>query len=391
MSDITLSSAVRKNLLSLQSTATMMGKTQERLATGKKVNSALDNPTNFFTAASLSSRSNDLGRLLDSVNNAVQTLEAADNGIKAITQLVESAQASVRQAQQAASPVVKAAMTSESKPEKFDVPVSGTSGFSLTKNGGAPINIDTTNMTSLEEIEDAIDDVPGYSARLIPGDVPGEEKLEITASDGTTDFDMNDIGTGLGVGHALDNLGIVDGITSSKREFEEGGKSTVREKLQTEFNDLLLQINDITKDAGFNGNNLLANTNLKVIFNEDGSSSLTIKGVDISAAGLSLSEVSDDTFQYNDKIDDVLASLDVALATLRSQASTFGSNLSVVQTRQDFTKSMMNTLETGAANLTLADTNEEGANLLALQTRQSLATTALSMASEADQSVLALF
>jgi len=83
--------------------------------------------------------------------------------------------------------------------------------------------------------------------------------------------------------------------------------------------------------------------------------------------------------------------LDAALSTLRSQASTFGSNLSVVQTRQDFTKALINTLETGAAGLILADTNEEGANLLALQTRQSLSSTALSLASQADQNVLRLF
>ncbi|MFK7791356.1 MAG: ABC transporter substrate-binding protein, partial [Devosiaceae bacterium] len=100
MSDVTLSSAVRSNLLSLQNTADMMSKTQERLATGLKVNSALDNPTNFFTASALNSRASDLARLLDGVSNATQTLEAADNGISAITKLVESAQATARQALQ---------------------------------------------------------------------------------------------------------------------------------------------------------------------------------------------------------------------------------------------------------------------------------------------------
>ena len=77
MSDISLSKAVRSNLLNLQSTAAQMGKTQERLATGLKVNSALDNPTNFFTASALNSRASDLGQLLDSVSNAVQTIAAA--------------------------------------------------------------------------------------------------------------------------------------------------------------------------------------------------------------------------------------------------------------------------------------------------------------------------
>ena len=98
--DITLSRAVRGNLLSLQSTSDLLTKTQERLSTGLKVNSALDNPTNFFTASSLNSRASDLSRLLDSVGNATQTLEAADNGISAITDLVEAAQATARQALQ---------------------------------------------------------------------------------------------------------------------------------------------------------------------------------------------------------------------------------------------------------------------------------------------------
>lgn len=100
MADITLSKAVRSNLLNLQSTASELGKTQQRLATGLKVNSALDNPNNFFTASSLSSRAGDLGRLLDAVSNATQTIEAANNGLGAITKLVESAQATTRQALQ---------------------------------------------------------------------------------------------------------------------------------------------------------------------------------------------------------------------------------------------------------------------------------------------------
>src|SRR5688572_12858263 len=100
MSDISLSKAVRSNLLSLQNTAEMMGKTQERLATGNKVNSALDNPTNFFTAASLQSRAGDLNSLMDSMANGIQTLEAADNGLTSITKTLESMQSTLRQARQ---------------------------------------------------------------------------------------------------------------------------------------------------------------------------------------------------------------------------------------------------------------------------------------------------
>ena len=100
MAETILSSSVRSNLLSLQNTADLLGKTQERLATGLKVSSALDDPSAFFTASSLNNRAGDLNRLLDSVGLAVQTLEAADAGISAITNLVEGAQASARQALQ---------------------------------------------------------------------------------------------------------------------------------------------------------------------------------------------------------------------------------------------------------------------------------------------------
>ena len=109
-----------------------------------------------------------------------------------------------------------------------------------------------------------------------------------------------------------------------------------------------------------------------------------------NANGLGISS-SQNTFQTDGDINAALTDLKGATDTLRSQASKFGSNLSVVETRQDFTKNLINVLETGAANLTLADTNEEGANLLALQTRQQLSSTALSLASQADQNVLRLF
>src|SRR6187551_2498922 len=98
MSDITLSAGVRQNLLSLQSTASLMAQTQNRLATGKKVNSALDNPLNFFTSQSLSSRAGDLNGLLDSMSNGIQTIQAANNGLTAMTSLVQQLQATVSQA-----------------------------------------------------------------------------------------------------------------------------------------------------------------------------------------------------------------------------------------------------------------------------------------------------
>ena len=101
MSDIVLSAGVRANLLQLQQTSNLINTTQTDLSTGKKVNSALDNAISFFTAQSLTTRANDLSSLLDSMSNGISTIQAANNGITAITKLVQSAQALVSQAQQA--------------------------------------------------------------------------------------------------------------------------------------------------------------------------------------------------------------------------------------------------------------------------------------------------
>ena len=271
--DIVLSAGVRSNLLQLQKTSELITATQTKLATGKRVNSALDNPINFFTAQGLQNRASDLGNLLDSMSNAFNTIQAANNGITSITKLVQSAQALVSQAQQ------------------------------------------------------------------------------------TSDL-------------------------------------TIRSNLATQFGEIMLQIDQLAADSGFNGINLLDSTSssdLTVTLNETGTSSVTVAAVDFSTAG-DLA-VNNAVNNWGGVADIAAASTDLtaALTTLRSQAQSFGSNLSTVQIRQEFTKAMINTLQSGADGLTLADANEEGANLLALQTRQQLSTTALSLASQASQAVLRLF
>jgi flagellin-like hook-associated protein FlgL len=161
--------------------------------------------------------------------------------------------------------------------------------------------------------------------------------------------------------------------------------------LQNDFNNVLDQIDALAKDASYNGINLLNGDDLKVTFNEKGTSSLTIKGVNFQSTSLGLNKLNGKQFQDNIQIDSTISSIDISLTSLRTQSSKFGANLTTVQTRQDFTKNMINTLQTGSDNLVLADTNEEGANMLALQTRQQLSTTALSLANQASQAVLRLF
>ncbi len=611
MSDIILSSAVRSNLLSLQNTADLLEVTQKRLATGLRVNSALDDPSAFFTASSLNSRAGDLNRLLDSVGLAVQTLEAADNGISAITDLLESAQAAARNALQAPGPVDSAATTTGnvdlttaasaatvtgtgialSADAAATVTGSGLSnaadlvgggngiaeGETLTIDSGAGAVTYTFNATpgggnSLNTLDDLVDAINGTRVGstgvtgVTASNVGGQ--LVLTADDADTDFTVGGtadvgadfgiteqaynstnllsqgfvqgetltvtvgssgtqtitFGTGVGevstlaeldtelgnltgvtasqtngnltitasnntdsvviggdagtqLGLSADSLTIapaatdlltgglgitqgetltiniggttttitfgtgtsevntvteleaaldaITGITSSvdsttgfltitavdnSDSFTLGGTAVTdvglaaganapvtqgtlnvtRTAAETQFNDLLVQINQLAADASFNGNNLLDGDNLTVIFNESGSSTLSITGVTFTATGLGITSVTAADFQADVNIDTALDQLDTAIRTLRTQASVFGSNLSVVQIRQDFTKQLINTLETGAAGLTLADSNEEAANVTALQTRQQFSTSTLSLAAQADQGALQL-
>jgi flagellin len=269
-----LSFGVRNSLLSLQTTQNNISLSQQRLSTGKRINSALDNPSAFFTAAGLSQRGKDLSRLQDDQNLALKTLEAADKGIMSVTGLVEQAQGLARQALQ------------------------------------------------------------------------------------TSD-------------------------------------ATIRASLATQFGVIRTQIDQLAGDAGYNGRNLVNSStanNLVVTFNETNTSSITIAGVDIRSAttGLNISAAAG-TWATDANISAAQTELNAAVIKLRSNAATFGANLAIVQNRVEFTKGLINTLNAGSDVLTLADINEEGANLLALQTRQQLGIQALSLASRSDQAVLQLF
>jgi flagellin-like hook-associated protein FlgL len=388
MSDITLSSAVRSNLLNLQSTADQLSKTQERLSTGLRVNSALDNPTNYFTASSLNSRASDLSQLLDAVSNAVQTVSAADQGITAITKLVESAQATARQALQTSATVTQSTTTGAT-PEHLATVTGGT--YTAPSGSAATLTINTTDITIADgaDISDAIDAINAQSATTHVSAAEGTGtdagKIVLTATAGN-DIDVSSTAAGFTASSDDTYVAANPGTTTTTTV-----ANPARADLVDTYNDLLTQIDQLAKDSGFNGVNLLNGDNLDVLFNEDGSSKLSIAGVTDDATTLGLDQLDSTDFDTNDSINDVLDGLKGAIDTLRTQSSKFGSNLSVVQTRQDFTKNMINVLQTGASNLTLADTNEEAANLLALQTRQQLSSTALSLASQADQNVLRLF
>jgi flagellin-like hook-associated protein FlgL len=375
MSDVVLSGAIRSNLLSLQNTASLLATTNERLATGLKVNSAIDDPTAFFTARNLNTRAADLTNLLDSMDQAVQTLRTADEGIEALTKLIETAKAT---ANQALDTPINASFVEGPRDAVTNQTLNLTAVFSsiastdqitIAFDGGTAVAI-TVGGQTVSKFISSINGLSGISASIT-----SNGSFRIEADDGS------DLVIASGVGSVATDLGI-------NGTFDNGQNRT---QFEGDFNGLRTQIDELAADASYQGINLLSGDDLTVNFNESQTSQLTIQGVTLNSAGLGVTSVTADDFTNDATIRSFIAELDGAISTLRAQASTFGANLGVVEIRQGFTDNMVNTLETGAAKLTLADTNEEGANLLALQTRQSLGTTALSIAAQAEQNVLQLF
>jgi flagellin-like hook-associated protein FlgL len=265
---IALTSGMRSNLIALQGVDKLMQNTQNRLSTGKRVNSALDDPVNFFKAEDHYNRASDLAAKKDGMGEAIKTIEAANTGI--------------------------------------------------------------------EKIEDLL------------------SQMKSLASAAKT--------------------------------------STNKSDLMSQYDRVISQVAFMADDSNYGGQNLLNNDSLSVEFNEDGSNTLSVAGFSATSsgrvAGVSISAAD---FANNTTIEAAISEIDTAVTQLRTEAQKLSSSLSTIQIRSDFTNEMVNTLNTGADNLTLADMNEEGANMLMLQTRQNLGTTSLSLASQAAQAVLRLF
>ena len=277
LSTISLTSGMRANLFSLQKTSLDMEVTQKRLSTGLKVNSALDDPINFFTAQEHKMRASDLASRKDGMSEAIQTIKAANVGIEGINNLIAQAKSLAQSA----------------------------------------------------------------------------------LSAGSTDA--------LAFG--------------------------------TQFGEILTQINEMAEDSGYKGINLLQSGELTVEFAPSaGDATLKLTGfggATTQFTTIGASVTSTDWVSGTDistaVIQSAIDGLETAMGDLRTESKKLSSNLSIITAREDFTSNMTNTLKDGAAKLTEADMNEEGANMLMLQTRQALGTTSLSMASQAAQSVLRLF
>jgi flagellin-like hook-associated protein FlgL len=265
---ITLTAGMRSNLYALQNTTNLMEDTQTRLSTGKEVNSALDDPVNFFKSKDHYDRADDLTSKKDGMNESIKVIEAANTGIEGIYDLLDQMKS-----------LASAAKTSENTGDLAD-----------------------------------------------------------------------------------------------------------------QYDSIRSQIATMASDSGYGGQNLLDGDSLSVEFNEDGTHTLSVAGTTATSAGTVAGKtISEADFSSNGAIEANISEIDKAVTQLRTEAQKLASSLSTIEIRADFTSEMVNTLETGADNLTLADMNEEGANMLMLQTRQSLGTTSLSLSSQAAQSVLQLF
>ncbi|CEJ13854.1 flagellin [bacterium YEK0313] len=490
-SNITLSAGVRSNLLNLQNTADLKNITQTRLSTGKKVNSALDNPSNFFTAASLSSRASDLSNLLDGMANGIQTIQAANNGLSSITTTLQSMQSTLNQARQdksfqTQSYELNAADISAGETMSFSGGSIGTTPVSVALtapgpataatltgvgmgatlggtpaaitiqatglNGGTAVSVGTLAATDdanavATKINTALNGATGGNGGVVASVSGGQ--LVLTSASGNNVTLAGDTGTldSMGfltanrastngapsapVARTVDQMvtaingtaGLIGKVTASNDNGKlriqnlstqdltttgvtngkiDGSTSTgtvagnsVRTSLAKQFNDLRDQLTKFGDDASFNGVNLLRGDNLKLTLNETGTSFINVQAKDKNGSATSIDNtflkvdaVTAQNFDSDTTLDGKLDVIKDALSSIRSVSSSLGSQLSSVQARKDFTKQMINTLQVGSDNLTLADTNEEGANLLALNTRQSLQTTSLSFASQADQAVL---
>ena len=374
MADISLTASMRSNLLSLQNTQSLMDTTQERLSTGKKVNSALDNPTSYYTSQSLTNRASDLSALLDSMGQGIQTIKAANEGIESITEFVQQAKSVANQARDEANKV--AGSTGNYDPSVVEA---GDIQITVTYNGETQTEDVTlikneTGVNAANKIQTALQAMEFGADSTALG-----ANYTVTFEDGA--FKVNSANG--------EEIKISFEFAGAKMDASAGNANRV--KAISQFNDILDQIDQLAKDSGYKGVNLLGGTDqsLTVIFNEDRSSNLTIQGVDASTKGLDISRVTD--WGSNTNIDASIEEVEDAINELRNMASEFGNNYSIVQNREDFTENLINVLEEGSDKLVLADMNEESANMLALQTRQQLGVNSLSLASQAAQAVLKLF
>ncbi len=372
-----LSNSARTGIQRLQSFNDLFGRTSERLAAGLKINRASDGPTAFFTAKALNDRAGDLNRVMDTVSTRIGTVRAAEVGGRALQRLVQLAEGIVNSAAALPAPDPTATGTVDVAAQSDVTNLAGVSDgdqFSVQSGTGAAVTVTVSSGDTPDDLLAQLNAIDNVSASFTSG---GELQISTTNGENLVLSEVS--------GAPLAGLGITAGTFDQST-----GTSPARATRAAEFDAVLTQIDQLAGDSSFLGVNLLTGDSPVVQFNADGSSSLTLQGANSDAAGLGISRAANG-FRSDADISAARADLKGALGSLRGLSARFATDLSVIDIRNDFNTRLRDTLQSGAAKLTLADPNEEGANLLALETRTSLAAASFSITQRSEADVLRLF
>ena len=401
---ISLSAGMRGALQTLQSNQQQVQQAQLRLATGKRVNSALDNPSSYFRAQNLTSRASDLSNLMDDMTQASSVMQATTQGLQSVQSLIDAAKGLTGKASQSGQnntlTGTRATSLKATDALAADGLTAGTT-FSLKVGTGSAVDFNVQAATGTADaatkkvvtVQDLIDQINGdttlnpngsgtaIKAALVGGNLQltstSGQTVSLTSSDTTTNL-QTFLGAKTNEGSAVDKAGtsFVD---------------TTRASIASQFDDILKQIDQTIQDSSYGGINLLQGQDLKVTFNETGTSSINVASVNYTANGELGIANSTNKFISNDDVDVASANLKRASDKIAAQSAVFAANQTVIQNRSTFTKNLVDTLNAGSDGLTAADQNQESANLLALNTQQQLAQSTLSLASQANAAITRLF
>ena len=362
---------------------------ENRLATGKKVNAPIDNPISYFLSAGLSSRANAINGLMSDITNTQGSIAAANNGITAIRALLTTAQTIASQARQFPESPVVVVTGSHSNPFNTASTIASTAGSASLLKAGNTVTVGDGTITATytaangDTIQALLDAVNSTGGLNVTAALSSSGQLKFTATSAANITIGGTVAGGIGHGSLYSILGLDVGTAVNTANM-------ARANLATQFDDVLARINEVAADAGFNGVNFLTGSSSRINFNEAGTSSLVISGSPATSSALGVA-ASTNHFEFNTDISTAVNNITSALNSLKSIATTIGSMSTIMQTRMDFNKSMINTLGAGADALTISDVNEDSAKLLALQTRRQMATTSLRLSSNNDNAVLRLF
>ncbi|TCS62986.1 flagellin [Varunaivibrio sulfuroxidans] len=384
MSDITLSAAVRQNLLSLQSTTQLIGRTQNRLSTGLRVASPIDDPVAFFQAKGLSDRAADFSEKKDNIDQGVSSLTAATDAVTAVESLVQQLKGLATNAKSSTTTTQIDNIASQFNDlrAQIDNLVNDASyqGLNLVAGTGSTLTVNFSNDTA------SVLNVKSVDIRA------GGAGLDVSVlSRGTEGINFNRGAISAGTVTAGGSIAVTIGGQSANT-------LTVGDTFTLSYGTQTFTVTVTSSATGSAANLLSAGTYSvgdSITFTAvSATTTTTTKLLNIAASSVSVSEgagVRQVGVGYTTDLSNAITNLDSALTTLRSRSQTLGSNVALLQTRLDFTKNYVNTLTSGSGKLTLADLNQEGGNLLALQTRQQLGIQALSFAGKSEQAILGLF